>query len=1260
MRPLRAFPLSVLASALLIGTSVAQQFAPTVRIVNAIDETQLVTLQGNTSPAANAKNDRGQVSSTLPMTDLILVLSRSAEQQAAFDKYVASQYEPGSPDFHHWLAPAEVGTNFGPSEIDIATVSNWLTGHGFTIGGVSKDRMSIRFSGTAGQVESTFHAEIHNLELNGIPHIANMSDPQIPAALAPAVVGVKGLHNFFPKPLHKTGGMVTRDSATGKWQRVADAAPAGNGAPQAAKAGGIHSLFTVTDPNNAPLLVEDVVPYDFATIYNVLPLWSASTPIDGTGQKIAIAGTSDINLSDIAAFRAAFGLPATPVPQLLAGVNGTDPGICTSTSATAVCGIGDLEENSLDVEWSGAVAKGAQIILVTSGSKSSSDDTVYDSSSYVISGKSTPIAPVLNVSYGQCELYNGAASNTAYNTLWQTAASEGVAVFVAAGDQGSAVCDYGNSSGAALTLAPAMAGLAVSGLASSPYDTAVGGTDFNWCNPTVESSGNLNGCQTSAPYWSTTNASTLASALGYIPEVPWNDTCTTPAGIGYLASFASYFGISGVNSAESACNFVANDSLFVYQNTQGQIDLSSWVNVVGGSGGASNCSNNTTTISLNGTETLGTCTNGWTKPSYQTALTPADGERDLPDVSFFAANGLWNSSYLICVSEVLGGTCTYSATAENTYMEVGGTSVASPAMAGVMALINQKTGAPQGNPNTELYKLAGQQSYASCSSEGPPSSSCYFHDVNQGTIAMPCQAGTPNCTVVTSGDTIGVLSGYGATTGYDEASGLGSLNVANVVNAFPTLAGAGTASVTVTPSLTSITANQTLTVSVTVASKPAGGTTPTGTVTLTSGSYTSAVGTLSGGSFTFTIPADSLSSGTDALTVSYSGDSTYGTATGSANVAVSKLAATVTVTPSAMAISSNQTLTVTGTVAGSGGTPTGTVTLSGGGYLSASTTLSSGSYSITIPANSLSGGADPLNVAYSGDATYSTQNGSAIVTVTSVSVLTPTVTVTPASTTVDSNASLSVAAKVTGAGVTPTGTVTLTSGSYTSAAGTLSGGSFTFTIPAGSLANGSDTLTVSYSGDGNYASGTGTASVTVNVSAFTLAASAAAAISSPGGTSSSTITVTSTNGYTGTVTLGCILTNYTAGDIDLPTCTIPSAAVAAGGTATASVTTTSASAELAYPKMDGRGRGWAGAGGGAVLALLLFLGIPARRRSWRTMVGMVVLMVMLGSLAGCGGGGGSTTTPTGTTPDTYTFTVTGTGSPAVTPAPTITFSVTVN
>jgi len=96
---------------------------------------------------------------------------------------------------------------------------------------------------------------------------------------------------------------------------------------------------------------------------------------------------------------------------------------------------------------------------------------------------------------------------------------------------------------------------------------------------------------------------------------------------------------------------------------------------------------------------------------------------------------------------------------------------------------------------------------------------------------------------------------------------------------------------------------------------------------------------------------------------------------------------------------------------------------------------------------------------------------------------------------------------------------------------------------------------------------------------------------------------------------------------------------------------------LVYPKL-GSGKGWAGAGGGAVLAFILFLGIPARRRSWRTMVGMMVLMVMLGSLAGCGGT--SNPIPSGTTPDVYTFTVTATGSPTVTPTPSTSFSVTVN
>ena len=227
MLPHRSLSVCVLASVLFCSAAVmAQRFAPATRIVDRVDEGRLVALKGNTHPAANAKNDVGRVSPDMPMTDLIMVLSRSPEQQAAFEKFVAGQYDPDSPDFHQWLTPDQVGENFGPSQTDIATVTNWLTGHGFSVDSVSKNRLSIRFSGKASQVESAFHTEMHNFTVKGESHIGNMSDPQIPAALAPAVVGVKSLHNFFPRPLHHLGSAVSRDAASGKWQRPAATATA--------------------------------------------------------------------------------------------------------------------------------------------------------------------------------------------------------------------------------------------------------------------------------------------------------------------------------------------------------------------------------------------------------------------------------------------------------------------------------------------------------------------------------------------------------------------------------------------------------------------------------------------------------------------------------------------------------------------------------------------------------------------------------------------------------------------------------------------------------------------------------------------------------------------------------------------------------------------------------------------------------------------------------------------------------------------------
>jgi hypothetical protein len=395
----------------------------------------------------------------------------------------------------------------------------------------------------------------------------------------------------------------------------------------------------------------------------------------------------------------------------------------------------------------------------------------------------------------------------------------------------------------------------------------------------------------------------------------------------------------------------------------------------------------------------------------------------------------------------------------------------------------------------------------------------------------------------------------------------------------------------------------------------------------------------------------------------------------------------VTVTPAQNSINSNNTLDVTVTAASSpagGVPPTGTVTLTASGSTySGSAALSTGSATFTIPANSLPGSstglADTLTASYGGDGVYAAvPSSTATVTVITVAQLTPKVTVNPASTTLNSNASLNVPVTVGGNGViTPTGTVKLSGGGISATSplsGTLVNGSYQFTIPAGTLNSGQDTLTATYSGDGSYGSGSGTATVTVTESTFTLnqpapVISPAASIA-PGASATATVTVSSMAGYTGTVTLTCQLQSTTASGGDSASCSgggAPGIALS-GGTSSGTVvftvyTTAPSSASLRYPDLPGKG--WMGAGGGAVLALLVFFGIPARRRSWRQMLGVLVLMAALGSLSACGGGGssgggGGGQSDPGTTAGTYTFLVQGTGTPSVSPAVSTTFTVTVN
>jgi hypothetical protein len=1451
MRSLRLLLLLLPALTWLNPVVCPAQNAPRPRLVEPIDENAIVPLKGNTLPVANARTDAGRVLPNLALTDLVLVLSRSPEQQTAFDEFIANQYDASSANFHHWLEPAEVGERFGPSLQDIATINGWLKSHGLTIAEVSKDRMAILFGGTAAQVESAFHTEIHNLRVNGEPHIANMSDPEIPAALAPVVVGVKALHDFHPRPMHRLGSKVQFNSSTGNWHRIADSGSATVAKIASPKAAAANPDLVI----NGAIPIEDVSPYDFATIYNVLPLWNAG--IDGTGQTIAIVATSDVNPADVAGYRSIFGLPAGPALKTIVA-NGVDPGQCTVQ--TGSCTIGDLFENTLDVEVSGAVAKGAQIDLVVSGPASPATDPVYSSASYVIENNT---AKILSVSYGLCELFLGNSGNTAWNNLWATAAVEGIGVFVATGDSGSPACDQGLVGSVPYG---AQDGLSVSGLASTPYNTAVGGTDFAWCKPKVNSTGHTV-CSNTTSYWSTTNNSTTgANAANYVPEIAWDDSCTGSQSAGYLESIALFLNYSGVTDPESTCNWVVNN--YGPINAQQGVNLAFFVDSVGGGGGASNCTNNTTDTATN--PDPASCSGGYSKPTWQTNVPgiPSDGKRDIPDVSFFSGDGVGLSATLVCVSEA--GQCLSSTNpgSEPTAQEVGGTSVAAPEMAGVMALINQKAGAAQGNLNGELYALAARQSSSNCSAENvKTSSSCYFNDVDSSTIAMPCQAGALNCTVAHSGDSWGILSGFSAGKGFDQATGLGSLNVSNVVNNWTSTGGTATATVKVTLSQTTVALNQSLTVTVSVTG---GSGTPTGNVGLVSSGYTGTSGALSSGSYMITIPAYSLVAGTDTLTVSYGGDATYAESSTTASVTVNKIAPTVSVQPSPTTIGANSQVQVTATITGVGPTPTGTVQLTGGGYTSSNCTLNSsgsaGLCNFTIPPNSLNSGTDTLTIAYSGDKTYLTAAGTATVTVNS---LVPTVTVTPSLTNLETTTVLPVTVTVTGAGPVPTGGVQLLGlwggnpGNGSGLGGTLSGGSYTFTIqpaslyagtdtlygvyagdsvyvpktvtttvtvtkatpsitvtppatsivsnasltlsgtvtgligsglstfetvsvtgggysgygpvfngatfsiiiPPGSLSPGNDTLTVTYlgdtffnqvstttavtvtpwakvaptsvtvtpnpsnvdtgqslnvtvavsgangiptgsvqftagslpaqvqnlangsatftilpnslsagtvslsanySGDATYLAASQSGNVTVTQSAFSLTASATTPASvSRGGLAASTITVASSTNYNGLVTLACALTSGPSNQAgDSPACSISPGVLPVGGITSAVVTTVAATTgALIRPGFRKGGI----ATGATALALIVLWGIPSRRRKWRTILGLLGLLLALEGFSACGGGGGSSgggggggSTDPGTASGLYTFTVTGTGNPAVAPASTATFTVTVN
>ncbi|MFZ0822528.1 MAG: Ig-like domain repeat protein [Terriglobales bacterium] len=1271
----QCFILATLIAAM--STMAGAQSQPASRITQPIDNRVPVTLEGNVHPLAQARYDLGPVADSFPAERMLLLLQRSPERESALQRFLQEAHRPGSPNYHHWLTPEQFAGDYGPADSEIAAVRGWLERQGFSVERVTRGRTAIEFSGTAGQVRSAFHTEIHSYAVQGKKHYANNLDPQVPAALAPVIAGISPINDFQPTPYVKVLGKAVYDRATRKF------------VPQ----------WTFPEYND----LFELSPGDFALQYDLNPLYAAG--VTGTGVTIGLIGASNVDPTVVATYRSFFGLPASPLNVV---IDGLDPGENDA-----------FVESYLDVEEAGAVAPGATITLYTSAG-TSVQNGLYLAATRAVDDD---VASVLSTSYGTCEPYLGSAGNQFWNALWEQAAAQGQTSFVAAGDGGPAGCDNFNSSQSA------QLGIAMNGFSSTPWNVSVGGTDFYYSSYNQSSAAQQSQLES---YWDTVQTIfPTTSLLQPIPEQPWNNP----------------FGLN-----------LANGGVYQPNNS----------NIVAGSGGPSTCA--TGVDAPDGT--YASCTAGYPKPAWQSGKgVPNDGVRDLPDVALFAAAGENNSFYPICTGP---GYCVVS-DGDLTITSVGGTSASSPAMAGIMALINQKYG-PQGQANFILYPLAAQHPSA-------------FHDVTVGSNIVPCQQGSPNCTLSTANDnTNGYYTlGYYAGPGYDLATGWGSVDANQLFSNWNSLSFEST-STDLTLGQTSFTHGTPVLVNVGVSGS---GGTPTGGVelvttaapennaglkllTLQGGAASANVNSLPGGKYsvsaryggdsvfasstsnpvsvnvtpeasnlsmfgsyylytngttgvlanggtypfgtsiaidaqvvgvnappgstdgiatgtaTFTdaastgtvssgalnvgtastavwVPA-AFSVGNHSISASYSGDASF-----NASASTTPLSFTITkaipvaqlwAPLSAIARGQNVPLQLTVAIGSSAPPPTGTATFYSGNTVLGTATLAPSTIdypyiasAATLNVTNLPVGADTITAQYSGDTNDQAATSNSIQV---------TVSQQPAGIlTASANASsmlptqnLTVTANVAGTSglPAPTGYIFMYAdgpGGSWSTSCTLVNDSCSQTFSGPYWSPGTVTVQLTYSGDSVYA-GSGVIVPVTMLNVFTMTAASSVSFAAGATTgNTSALTVTPANGFTGTIYFACTIAYYPPGAKDLPTCSVPASVnVASASAVTAAMTIGSTGPTTLSRAEPIEGPRWLATQCLTFLAGIFAVGLPLRRRVRPCGTALLLLIVLVASMASvsCGGGGsnggGGKTVP-GTTPGNYKFMVYGSYTPNV-------------
>ena len=1044
------------------SSSASAYRAPADRLTQPIQESNRVALQGTLHPLANKANDLGAVGDGMKLDRIQVVLKRSDAQESALKQLIGEMHSPGSANYHKWLTSDDFGKQFGPSDADVAKLESWLGSHGFSITKLNPGRQTLEIAGTAGQFRDTFHTQIHSYQVKGVTggletHFANSSVPDIPAAVAPVFGGFASLNNFHLKShanvLGKAQYNKTTHESTPAWTR------------------GSASNYSLV-----------LAPVDFAVQYDLNPLYNAGT--NGKGQSIAIVNESNINIAQVNNYRALFSLPVNP-PQVI--IDGNDPGI---DGINSPYGPNNASfEAYLDVEVSGAVAPNAQINLVIADSTALEDGLALAAQRAVYSN----ISPVLSLSFGNCEANLGQSGNQFWSSLWEQAAAQGITVTVSSGDSGSAACDDDN------TQEFAVRGQAISGIASTPYNVAVGGTDFYYSG----------GSASFGTYWDLSNPSTSTPSVSLtkkIPEQPFN---------------SSQFGTD----------------IFPFSSSSGTSIFATG----GGASTAGLASGNTSVP--------------YPKPSWQTGTgVPNDSARDIPDVSLFGSQSTNGSYTPICAED---GDCEVGSVVQ--ISGVAGTSVAAPEFAGIMALVNQKYGR-QGQANYILYPLERQFPTAFndviAGTNTVPCATTTVTNSETGVSYTPknCQTVSSPLSITDSvyGSTtegeIGLPANspaYNATAGYDLATGLGTIDANNLVTNWGSVT-LGATTTTLTPSSTSFAHGTAVTISGTVT-----GSNPTGDVALVTTSPDPnnqgvANFALSGGAYSGSV--NFLPGGTYEISGYYPGDGS--------NAASSSTPVSITVTPE----SSTTTMTIYSSLTNTGnplpasggsisyGQPTtisaqsaGTVSKGASNFPTGSVVFSDGSTPVNTAVVNVEGDAEfnaafapgthSITAKYSGDGSYNGSTSSA--TSFTVNKNTPIISFYLPFQLQNGDAvngqinyiavSLENSSAVNGLPLAPTGTVTLSgapAGTPTTAnlvpavdpgTGVPDGVAY-FAVPAN--ASGNYALKFTYTGDTNYAAATTSQSLNFESTAgdglltSTVAATATAMQTSPSTQIAVTATVT--------------------------------------------------------------------------------------------------------------------------------------------------------